>query len=104
LNVCAPHIDPQFVEIVTDINGFWLKCERLLDEPTFKNHQKIMFAYTDGYHDVGKNNRRLRCPNIIDKNVAFYTACWKNKSLCQGTTSISFESLDGFLSYLKTTN
>jgi hypothetical protein len=98
-----PKLDPRFLETETDLNNFWSKCENLLQEPQLSNHEKIVFAYTDGVHDTqsSKSKKRLYCPNFEELGVTLCMSGWANdKAICKGAKTLLFESPEGFVSNL----
>lgn len=98
-----PNLDPLFLETETDLINFWSKCQNLLQEPQLSNHEKIVFAYTDGVHytQTNKSKKKLDCPNFEELGVTLCMSGWANdKAICKGANTNTFESPEGFVSNL----
>jgi len=87
----------------TDLNGFFVKVSRLCNEPQFAAYEKIVFANTDGLHDVTKKvkgkavkDTALRCG--LPDGVQLWVSGWESSQTCN--TKYSFESPSGFTDFL----
>jgi hypothetical protein len=90
------------LENETDLNGFFVRAQRFVNQPHLQDYQKYIFVYSDGFHDIktkqGTWDKTLDC-SLLPGGVTSCVSGWLNPEPC--SFSHDFTTPEQFLEFLK---